>query len=53
VNEPLIDPQQLLHSNLLTVRLGSIYSIPDAWTQGGHFNYIVGLPVPTGGEVSC
>ena len=53
MNEPLIDPEQLLHSNLFTVRVGSAYSIPDQWSQGGHFNYIVGLPVPVSAEVSA
>uniref|UniRef100_H2YPZ9 C2 domain-containing protein n=1 Tax=Ciona savignyi TaxID=51511 RepID=H2YPZ9_CIOSA len=46
VNEPLLVGEQLTQSNLFTVRVASAYSLPDSWSSGSHFNYIVGLPVP-------
>ncbi|XP_002122550.2 cilia- and flagella-associated protein 70 [Ciona intestinalis] len=50
VNEPLLDGEHLTQSNLFTVRLGSAYSLPDSWSSGSHYNYIVGLPVPVTSE---
>ncbi|CAK8696784.1 unnamed protein product [Clavelina lepadiformis] len=51
VNEALIEQDQNLQSNLLTVRVGSAYSIPDPWSSSGsQYNYVVGLPVPVNAD---
>lgn len=52
VNETLLDETLLKESNLLTVRLGSAYSLPDSWSLNGpQYNYTVGLPIPATAEV--
>lgn len=51
VNDTLLDANSLMSSNLLTVRIGSAYSLPDSWSLlGVQHNYSIGLPVPTSGE---
>ena len=52
VNDALLDSSQSARSNLLTLRVGSLYSLPDSWTSAGaQYNYTVGLPIPVSAEV--
>ena len=46
VNEALLDGDLISQSNILTITLGSAYSIPEAWNASGQHNYVAGLPVP-------
>ncbi|XP_039248406.2 cilia- and flagella-associated protein 70-like [Styela clava] len=51
VNEQLLESSNLTQSNLLTVRVGSAYSLPDSWSLlGAQYNYAIGMPIPTAAE---
>ena len=43
----------LIDSNLLSVHVNSVYSVPEAWQvqMAQQFNYTVSLPVPLSKEV--
>ena len=44
----------LIDSNLLSVHVNSVYSVPEAWQvqMAQQFNYTVSLPVPLSKEVT-
>ncbi|XP_032222365.2 cilia- and flagella-associated protein 70 [Nematostella vectensis] len=46
VAQPLLSEPQLAESNLLSIRVDSAYSIPEAWQPGQPFLYTISLPVP-------
>ncbi|KAM8774657.1 cilia- and flagella-associated protein 70 isoform 5-T5 [Rhynchonycteris naso] len=52
VAEPLLTAAQILGGNLLKVTLEAAYSVPESFIPVGPMqNYVVGLQVPSGGEM--
>jgi len=52
VNEPLIDESQQNNSNLVTITMESLFSLPDSWTvTGSQYAYATALPLPLNAEV--
>lgn len=53
MDQPLLNEEELSKSNLLTINLDSMYSLPESWLGNANkdYAYSVALPLPLNEEV--